>query len=424
MPQPTGVQALVRRTHEDRVLQVLREHGGLTRGELAAHIGLSRTTLSEITASLLARGVISVSSPSEPLPGRGRPAETLQLDPSAGQYIGVDFRHSVVRVAVANAARELIASDVAGYESTQGWDGRLTVALQLIEEMPRRHGVHLSSVLGVAVGLPGPFSPRVPRDESEPIAEARRAGAERVRAAFRHRFGTEVILDNNTRLAALAEAAWRPTEGVGDLLYIRLSYGIGGGLVIDGRLVAGSTGLAGEFGHLPVGDASAPCRCGKRGCLETIASIDAILDACREAGVQVGTLADVEQAAAKGDPLVLGVLRAAGSAVGKVLGSLAVALNPAEIVIGGEVAMASDVIVAQIAETVTYELLPVGQYGPLIRRTDLGDEGGAIGGIIALLRRTPLLTDYPNTAPSDAPPEGTTRRTPIMTTPAYRGGRR
>ncbi|UJP09616.1 ROK family transcriptional regulator [Microbacterium sp. KUDC0406] len=423
MPQPAGVQALVRRTHEDRVLQVLREHGGLTRSELSAHIGLSRTTLSEITAALLARGVISVSTPTEQVVGRGRPAETLRLDPAAGQYIGVDFRHSVVRVAVANAARELIASDVAGYDGTEGWEGRIAVALQLIEEMPRRHGVHLSSVLGVAVGLPGPFSPRVPRDESEPIVEARRAGAELVRAAFRDRFGTEVILDNNTRLAALAEAAWRPSEGVGHLLYIRLSYGIGGGLVIDGRLVAGSTGLAGEFGHLQVSDATTPCRCGKRGCLETIASIDAILGGCRDAGVPVASLADVEDAAAKGDPLVLGVLRNAGSAVGKVLGSLAVALNPAEIVIGGEVAMASDVIVTQVAETVTYELLPVGQYGPLIRRTDLGDEGGAIGGIIALLRRTPLLTDYPNSTASDTPPRAMTRRTPTMTAPASRGGR-
>lgn len=410
MSQPAGVQALVRRTHEDRVLQVLRAYGGLTRGELATHIGLSRTTMSEITASLLERGVISVAPQTEPIVGRGRPAETLQLDPTSGQYIGVDFRHSVVRVAIANAARELIASDIAGYDSSAGWDERIRVSMALIERMTAAHGIHVSGVLGVAVGLPGPFSPRIPHDGDETSAEARRLGAATVHAAFAERFDVDVLLDNNTRLAALAEATWATTDAVDHLLYIRLSYGIGGGLIIDGRLVAGSTGLAGEFGHMPVSGAGAPCRCGKRGCLETIASIDAILDACRAAGTAVADLADVEAAAAKGDPLVLGVLRTAGSAVGQVLGGLAVAVNPAEIVIGGEVAMVSDVLVAQIAETITYELLPVGQYGPRIRRTSLGDEGGAIGGIIAVLRRTPLLNDYPNTA-SDAPLAGRSRRT-------------
>lgn len=410
MSQPSGVQALVRRTHEDRVLQVLRAYGGLTRGELATHIGLSRTTMSEITASLIERRVISVAPQAGPAVGRGRPAETLRLDPTSGQYIGVDFRHSIVRVAIANAARELIASDVAPYDSEAGWDERIRIALELIDTMTGAHGIHVSGVLGVAIGLPGPFSPRVPHDGAVSTTEARRLGAAVVDAAFADRFDVDVLLDNNTRLAALAEATWNTTQAVDQLLYIRLSYGIGGGLVVDGRLVAGSTGLAGEFGHLPVGGANAPCRCGKRGCLETIASIDAILSGCRDAGVAVTDLADVEDAAAKGDPLVLGVLRTAGSAVGEVLGGLAVALNPAEIVIGGEVAMISEAIIAQIAETITYELLPVGQYGPHIRRTTLGDEGGAIGGIIALLRRTPLLDDYPNPAP-DAPLAGRSRRT-------------
>src|SRR5690606_37331448 len=301
--QPVGVQALVRRTHEDRVLQVLREHGALSRSEISGITGISRTTLSEITADLLARGAISVGPPSGPITGRGRPARTLRLDPAAGQLVGVDFRHSAVHVAIANAARELIATDSAGYDSASGWEQRIDVAFELIRSMTHAHGVHVDGVLGIAVGLPGPFSPRVPHEDDEPIAEARRHGAATVRAAFAERFGVDVSLDNNTRLAALAEAAWHPAEPVGHLLYIRLSSGIGGGLVIDGRLVAGSTGLAGELG-----------------CLETVASIEAIIDACRGAGVEIDSLADVESAAAKGDPLVLGVLRAAGSAVGQVLG--------------------------------------------------------------------------------------------------------
>ncbi|MFE6964261.1 ROK family protein [Agromyces sp. NPDC057679] len=394
MTLPSGVHALVRRTHEDRVLQVLREHGAMTRGELAARIGLSRTTLSEITSQLLERGVISVSDDETPRLGRGRPAEKLTLDPAAGQYLGVDFGRRRVRIVVANAAHDLIASDVVAYDATASWQERIDAAFDLVDRMGVERGLHFDGVLGVGIGFPGPFSPRVPHEPSEPVAEARRAGAVLMRTAFADRFGAPVLLDNNTRLAGLAEATWDSAAEVEHLLYLRLSDGIGGGLVVGGRLVTGASGLAGEFGHISLGGHGELCRCGKRGCLETVASIGAILRRCAEAGAPMATLDDVAAAAAKGDPLVVGVLRDAGEAVGRVIGSLAVALNPSEIVVGGEVAQISDVIHEQAAATTAYELLPVGEYSPRIRGAVLGDEGGAIGGIIAVLQNSPLLAGY------------------------------
>jgi len=410
MPLPSGVHTLVRRTHEDRVLQLLRQHGGMTRGDLAKHIGLSRTTLSEISGNLISRGVVSVTIDDSPRVGRGRPAEILTLDPAAGQYLGVDFSHRRVRVAVMNAAHELIASDVAPYEEPADWDTRVELALGLIDRLAEAPELHYEGIQGVAIGFPGPFSPRLPRRRTEPVAEARRVGAELVRTAFERRFGVPVLVDNNTRLAALGEAAWEPSTETEHLLYVRLSAGIGGGLVIGGRLVTGAAGFAGEFGHMSVAGSTLDCRCGKRGCLETIASIDAILRRCAETGAAVTTLAELDAAAAKGDPIVIAALREAGEAVGQVLGSLAVATNPADIVIGGEVAHVSEVVVEQIAATVAYELVPVGGSTPRIRRAVLGDEGGAIGGIIALLRSSPLLAGYATLTADDASAETRLRR--------------
>ncbi|MFF2493585.1 ROK family protein [Agromyces sp. NPDC058064] len=394
MTLPSGVHALVRRTHEDRVLQVLREHGAMTRGELAARIGLSRTTLSEITSQLLERGVISVSDDETPRLGRGRPAEKLTLDPAAGQYLGVDFGRRRVRIVVANAAHDLIASDVVAYDATASWQERIDAAFDLVDRMGADRGLHFDGVLGVGIGFPGPFSPRVPHEPSEPVAEARRAGAVLMRTAFAERFAAPVLLDNNTRLAGLAEATWDSAAEAEHLLYLRLSDGIGGGLVVGGRLVTGASGLAGEFGHISLGGHGELCRCGKRGCLETVASIGAILRRSAEAGAPMGSLEALAEAAAKGDPLVVGVLRDAGEAVGRVIGSLAVALNPSEIVVGGEVAQISEVILEQAAATTAYELLPVGEYSPRIRGAALGDEGGAIGGIIAIFQNSPLLAGY------------------------------
>ncbi len=403
---PTGVHALVRRTHEDRVLQALREHGAMTRGDLAVRIGLSRTTLSEITSQLLVRGVISVSSDEAPRLGRGRPAERLTLDPAAGQYLGVDFGRRRVRIVVANAAHDVVASDAVGYDAAASWGERIAAAFDLVDRLGIERGLHFDGVLGVGIGFPGPFSPRVPHEPSEPVAEARRAGATLMRTAFAERFEAPVVLDNNTRLAGLAEATWDAAAGIDHLLYLRLSDGIGGGLVVGGRLVTGASGLAGEFGHISLDGNGERCRCGKRGCLETVASTDAILRRCTEAGVPVATLDELTDAAGTGDPIVVGVLREAGEAVGRVLGSLAVALNPSEIVIGGEIALVSDVIIAQAAATTAYELLPVGEYSPTIRGAVLGDEGGAIGAIIAIFQNSPLLAGYQsatNVAPAATP---------------------
>lgn len=395
MTKPTGVHTLIRRTHEERVLRALREHGALTRAEISRHVGLSRTTLSDITGDLLTRGAILVATPDPVRKGRGRPAEALVIDPRAGQFIGIDFGHRRVRVVVANASHEILASVVGAYGTDSDWPERTANAFELLDRVGSETGIHFNAVQGVGIGFPGPFSPRLPRQSAEPSSHAHRTGADLVRAAFVKRFGVVVTIDNNTRFAALAEAMWDPSADVRNLLYVRLSDGIGGGLVVGGRLVTGAAGFAGELGHISVDPHGTECRCGKRGCLETVASTEAIFAKCERAGARISSLEELEVAVAKGDPIVTGVLREVGSALGRVLGSIAVALDPSEIVIGGQILAFADVILEQTKATITYELLPVSESAPVIRRAQLGDEGGAIGAIDALFRNSPLLASYP-----------------------------
>ena len=153
-----------------------------------------------------------------------------------------------------------------------------------------------------------------------------------------------------------------------NLVYLRLSDGVGGGLVVAGRLVAGSRGYAGELGHVTSDPSGLPCRCGKRGCLETLASVPAILAACRAAGAPVETLADLSASAATGDPVVESILRNVGTAVGRVLGATAMTLNPREVVIGGEIVRIAPVIVEQAATTLRYDLHSIPSDRPQIVR--------------------------------------------------------
>jgi predicted NBD/HSP70 family sugar kinase len=407
MPTPAGVHVLVRRTHEERVLRVLREHGALSRGQIARAVGLSRTTLSEITGSLLLRGaIVVVDTDAAKREGSGRPAERLALDPASGQFMGVDFGHRRVHVAVADASHEIVVSGSDRYDDDAPWPIRLDVAFRLIDRLSAESGVHYGALQGVGIGVPGPYSAApgvlfVAPHES--VADGNHASAQ---AAFSERFGAPVIVDNNTRLAALAEVIFG-SSSVEDLLYLRLSDGVGGGLVVGGRLVTGSSGLAGELGHVTVDPNGLECRCGKRGCVETVASVPAILAACRDQGLAVEDLDDLAAAVGRSHPVADQVLRAAGTAVGRVLGAASMMLDPADIVIGGEITRVAPAVVQQAAATIAFEHFPRASK-PVVRRAELSDDDGALGALAALFHNSPILAAYPEAAdaiPRPAPIE-------------------
>lgn len=392
MPKPDGVHALVRRTHEERVLGALREHGAMSRGQLARRVGLSRTTLSEITGSLLRRGAVTVvDTDAAEREGSGRPAERLALDPRSGQYMGVDFGHRRVHVTVADAAHEVVASGTARYGDDDGWGVRLPVAFDLVDRLAADTGVHYGALQGIGIGIPGPVVTRgsAPREGWGRIESGRG-----VRAAFEQRFSTSVVIDNNTRLAALAEAINAPGGAAQDLLYVRVSDGVGGGLVVGGRLVAGSAGLAGELGHVRAQRGGRPCRCGKDGCLETIASVPAILAECRARGAALSSLEDLREAVARGEAAVEEVVAEAATALGRVVAAAAVTLDPAQVVIAGQVTEIAPALVPQVAATVRTELSTTAESGPTVRAAQLADDGGALGAIAALFHLSPLLAGY------------------------------
>jgi len=391
---------LMRWRHEEQVLAALRARGAMRRAELAVMVGLSRTTLSEIVVSLIRRGAVKVvATDAQSRRGSGRPAELIALDPRSGQYLGVDFAHASVHVAVVDASYEVIAAQQRDLAADAEWGERIAAALSLVEEM-EAGGTRFGELQGVGVGLPGPYSPAWSRDHSaarEVSERARRA----VESAVRERFGLTPQLDTNTRFAALAEAVHGDMVD-SDLVYLRIAAGIGGGVVVGGRLVHGGRGLAGELGHVSARTNGRPCRCGKRGCLETVASVPAVLESCRERGLELRSLDDLEDASERAEPIAEEVLREAGTAVGRILAATVLALNPSDIVVGGTLPRIAPVFVQQVASTITFEVHTINGARPRVRVSELGDSGGATGAILALVHRTSLLADYPgsHTKPS------------------------
>lgn len=384
------------------MLRVLRQRGALSRNEIADCVGLSRTTISEITSDLIGRGAITiVGTDAVGRVGSGRPAERLALDPGSGQFMGVDFGHRRVNVAVADAAHEIIASGTSRYPESAEWAERIPAAFELIDRLSVDEGVHYGALQAIAIGVLG-WGDRSPADG---VAEI-----------FAERFGASVTVDNNVRFAGLAEALRSPADSVQNLIYLRMSDGVGGGLVVGGRLVRGSGGFAGEFGHITVAGADGErCRCGKRGCVETIASVPAILARCRSLGAHVETLDDLRAAVRIAEPTVDRVLHEAGAAVGRVLGAAAMTLNPSEIVLGGEIIHIAPVLLRQVASAITYELSYRADTAPVVRPALLSDEGGALGAIAVLFHESPLLASYPEDSVAPPRPGASTRRSRLRT---------
>ncbi|MEU9187403.1 ROK family protein [Streptomyces sp. NPDC048484] len=382
-----GPLARLRRGHEELVLRQLRTHGPLSRGELGRLTGLSRTTLYDIVAALVDGGAVVATVPAAAERRRGRPVEALTLHRDAGQAIGIDFARRAVHVAAVNVAHEVIGSTSAAHGAGLTWEERVDLAARLVGSLAGGT-LRLGSLSGIGVGVVGPVRgpAATPRTDSP-------SGAPRLHedlpVLLGKRFGVPVLLDNNTRLAALAEATWGAAAGVQDVLYLRLSHGVGGGLVVGGALHRGAHGLSGEFGHITAEPGGRRCSCGKDGCLETVASIGAVLDAQPTAGDLDAFLATLPT-----DPAARRLLDDVGTRVGTVLASVCNALGPAVTVLGGELAEAGPALFDPVERALSAHLMPVSRPGIDLRRATLGEVGGALGAIALVLHDSPLLTRY------------------------------
>lgn len=384
VPQ-TSVLRQVRESHEERVLAVLRSHGAQSRAELGRRTGLSRATLYAIIRHLVGTdAVVELEADRASARGRGRPATQLTLNPAAGLALGLDLGHRRIHVAIANVAHEVIAMDSESCAERTSWTKRIDLALRLVDRVAERMEISLAALTGVGAGVVGPVFRA--GGSSQPQADR----AERVHDSLAAHFEVPVHVDNNTRLAALAEAIWGSAAGVENVLYVRLSYGVGGGLVLGGYLFSGAAGGAGEFGHVSVDPDGPDCACGGRGCLERYVSLGAVLEQC---GCR--HLAEIGERLEAGDRQVHEVVASAGERLGRVLAATCNVLNPDAVVIGGELSAVGEPLLEPVRRTINDFTHRLVRRELRVHTAALGDGGAARGGIALALHRSALLTGYP-----------------------------
>ena len=380
-PGRAGSLESLRRLNRLRVIRALRDEGQISRADIARRTGLSRSTVSSLVADLQADGLVV----ERPEPGSaygaqgGRPPILLSFDASAGAAVGIDFGHSHLRVAVSDLASTILAERTRPLDTDHDAQEGLDAAADLVSETLADAGVPRSAVIGAGVGLPGPIEQSLGVVGSSAILPGWIGMT--AETEMRRRLDIPVMVDNDANLGALAEAAFGAGRDAGDLIYLKVSSGIGAGLILNGRLYRGSQGLAGELGHVLVDPDGIVCRCGNRGCLETVAATGALVDLLRRSHGEDVTVQDMLDAARAGDLGCRRVIQDAGRALGQVVAALLNVLNPELLVVGGDLAAAGDLLLDGMRESVSRAALPEASRGAELVAGVLGDRAQVLGAL-------------------------------------------
>ena len=356
------------------LLRLIRSGEATTRAELAASTGLARSTVAQRIDSLVELDLIREEGEA-PSTG-GRPPAVLGFNESAGIVLAADLGATHSRIAVADLGGKIIAEAAANMDIASGPVQVLGWVEETFDRLLEESDQQQSNVLGIGIGLPGPVEYAEGRPVSPPIMPG--WDGYDVRGHFGGRFDVPVLVDNDVNIMALGEQ-WVMETPVQDLLFIKVGTGIGSGLILDGQLRRGAQGAAGDIGHVPVGESDTVCRCGNVGCVEAEAGGAALARALSEKGKETANSRDVAALVRSGDQDAMQAVRRAGRLLGRVLAATVNLLNPAMIMIGGDVAEAGEQLLAGVREIVYQRSTALATNDLTITSSTLGDRAGILG---------------------------------------------
>ncbi|MFC4017743.1 ROK family protein [Micromonospora sp. GCM10011542] len=402
-------QLSLRRANLSRVIGHLREHGPRSRATIAAETGLHKATVSSLVDELLARRLVREAG-LEHSGTAGRPGRVLTLDGATVGALGVEINVDYLGVHGTDLAnrpliQRRIPIDAAGAGPERAV-ARLAEAVRRALADLARAG---APAAGVTVAVPGLIDV-----ERGTVLLAPNLGwrdlplAERLAAALPARIPVRV--DNDANLAALAEYTYGVVAGTADLVYLTGEVGVGGGLIVGGRLLRGADGYSGEVGHLPVDPAGRRCGCGRTGCWETKVGLAELLRLASPTGPPGGQVRDPDQRAreidrrlAAGDPAALAAVAEVGRWLGLGGAILVNLVNPRVIVLGGYFAILAD----RLLPAAQAELDRLAVAGPAARcrfvASNLGFTAAARGAAGVVVDRVLADPTTVGTPPVDAP---------------------
>lgn len=388
----TADNKLMRRMNSKIVIDLIRNEAPVSRANLSAITGLNRSTVSSIIDDLIHDGWVQETALES---GKvGRPGILLEINPCGGFAIGLEIGVDFVLGVCVDFSVKKIWNKIIEIDPNEGQTKILQIAFTLTSEAIEFGKQKCAKPLGIGIAVPGlvdiangvlKIAPNL-HWEDVPL-----------RLLWTQEFNLPVQVENEANAAALGEFHYGAASGIKNLIYIAAGYGLGSGIIVDGKLLRGNKGYAAEVGHMTIYPDGLPCNCGKRGCYETIISPRAVIDRINkiikenggdsrylnkpENGLGYDAVVD---AANHHDQVALKALENVGRDLGLLVSNLVNIFNPKMVILGGALNYAKDYIQKVVLDVVEVNALKLCQEDLIITNSEL-DPFSAVMGMISLV---------------------------------------
>ena len=363
MAQPGHIDH-IKQVNAGRVYKLIDLKGPISRIDLSKESQLAPASITKITRELIEAHLIHETTVQEAI-SRGRPAVGLQVNHVGWQFLSMRLGRGYLTIALHELGGDvLIDTKIDIHEREQ--EDVLARLLHEIDEFFQTYSSQLDRVTSIAITLPGLVNSeqgvvlQMPHYNVKNLA----LGPEIYKAT-----GLPVFIANDTRAWALAEKLFGHSKENDNSILISIHHGLGAGIILDGRVLQGRHGNIGELGHIQIDPNGRRCHCGNIGCLETVASSEAIRKEVvrRISDGEYSCLAEQEEmsiesicdAAAKGDPLSVDVIEKLGHYLGSAIAIVINLFNPEKVLIGGVINQAKEVLYPAIRHCIEAQCLPV-----------------------------------------------------------------
>ncbi|WP_312318645.1 sugar metabolism global transcriptional regulator Mlc [Atlantibacter hermannii] len=373
----------IKQTNAGVVYRLIDQLGPVSRIDLSRLAQLAPASITKIVREMIEAHLVQETEIQEP-GSRGRPAVGLMVETEAWHYLSVRINRGEINLALRDLSSKLVVEEQLAL-AQQDTTPLLERIITHIDQFFIRHQQKLERLTAIAITMPGIIDTENGIVHRMPFYDVLEMP---LGPALETRTGVPVFIQHDISAWTMAESLFGASRGARDVIQVVIDHNVGAGVVTDGRLLhAGSSSLV-EIGHTQVDPYGKRCYCGNHGCLETIASIDSVLELAQQRMNQsMGSLLhgqplNVEtlcEAAVKGDLLAQDIIAGVGTNVGRILAIMVNLFNPQKILIGSPLNRASDILFPAIANCIHQQALPAYSRNTLVESTQFTNQGTMAG---------------------------------------------
>jgi predicted NBD/HSP70 family sugar kinase len=378
-----------------KIIKHLYVKGAKTNADICSRFAISSPTSIAILNELVAEGLVEKQGRGKSL--GGRKPELYGLRDGSLFVLSIHIEQFETRIAIFDNNNQAVSGVHAFAVELAADLGALAQVHRHAQKLLLASGIDEKKLVGVGISMPGLVAAKEGNNHTHLLTTGLGKSLQQL---LEERFGKPVFIQNDANSAALAEYRFGLAHGLRDALVLSMDWGIGLGIILDGKLRGGALGFAGEFGHIPLVEGGVLCHCGKRGCLETVASGSAIVRLAK-AGLEAGqrTLLsqlpaaelaqlgpeNVYEAAQQGDQFAITTLAEVGTNLGKGIAILIQLFNPELIILGGKIAQAKQFIFPAIQQAINTYCMAQLREKTTVMVSELGDNAVILGSVATVM---------------------------------------